>query len=131
MADRIQETKIMTDEGVTTETTRTTADERPVGEPASSMTARIIWFIASVIMTILALRFVLILLGANRGNTFVDFIYSISYPFARPFFGMFNYDLEYGVSRFELSTLVAIAVYALVATGLSYLATIRHKSTAL
>jgi hypothetical protein len=119
MADRMQTT--------TTETIHTDGATNKATEPASSTAARLIWFIASVIISLLALRFILILLGANRGNVFVDFIYTISYPFAWPFFGMFNYDLEYGVSRFELSTLIAIAVYALLAAGLSYLVTIRRR----
>lgn len=92
----------------------------------SSLAARIVWFIAGVLLTILALRFVLVLLGANRTNGFADFVYSISHPFAAPFFSLFNYDLNYGVSHFELSTLVAMAVYALVAYGIAKLVTIRH-----
>lgn len=116
-------------EPATTETTRTTTDQvdtRPVEQRPASIAARVVWFIAGVILTLLAFRFVLILLGANEGSGFVDFIYSASYPFAAPFFGIFGYDLEYGVSRIEISTLVAMAVYAIFAAGLARLLTIKY-----
>jgi hypothetical protein len=77
---------------------------------------------------LLAFRFVLVLLGANPGSGFVDFIYTVSRPFAAPFFGIFGYQLDYGHSRVELSTLVAIAVYALVAYGIARLLTIRQRA---
>jgi uncharacterized protein YggT (Ycf19 family) len=92
----------------------------------SSTAARIVWFVAGVVLTLLAFRFVLILLGAVSSNPFAHFIYSVSYPFAAPFFGLFGYELRYGVSRLEISTLVAMAVYALVAYGIARLVTIRQ-----
>ena len=76
---------------------------------------------------LLALRFVLLLLGASTASPFVNFIYNISYPFAWPFFGMFGYKVEYGVSKVEISTLVAMAVYALIAGVIARLATIRQR----
>lgn len=112
---------VLRDRVVTTQTAPGT-----VVEPRSYAAARVIWFIAGVIITLLALRFLFLLLGANRGSGFVDFIYTMSYPFAAPFYGMFNYQSMYGVGRFEISTLVAIAVYALAAAGLARLITIRH-----
>ncbi|MBC7581865.1 YggT family protein [Aeromicrobium sp.] len=87
---------------------------------------RIIWFITGVVLTLLAFRFVLILLGANQANGFVNFIYSLSHPFAAPFFGIFSYDQTLGVAKFELSTLVAMLVYSLVAFGIVRLLTIRR-----
>ncbi len=77
--------------------------------------ARIVYFISGVITALLALRFVFALLGANPSNAFANFIYTASRPFVAPFFGLFNYQSHYGVSRFELETLIAMAVYALVA----------------
>ena len=130
MAQRIQQEKTTSADGVTTQTTRAVTDEgmaaNTTREPESFVAARVVWYIAGVITTLLALRFVLALLGANKGNGFVDFIYNVSHPFAAPFFGIFNYQTQYGVSKFELSTLVAIVVYLLVAWGLARLVTIRH-----
>jgi uncharacterized protein YggT (Ycf19 family) len=78
------------------------------------------------LLVLLAFRFALVLMGANPANGFANFIYTVSHPFAAPFFGLFGYSLRYGVSRVELSTLVAIAVYALVAFGIARLVTIRQ-----
>ena len=85
---------------------------------------RVIWYLAGVILVLLALRFVLLLLGANDTNGFVSFIYTVSGLFAAPFYGIFSYEPSYGKSVFEVSTLVAMAVYALVAWGIAKLATL-------
>lgn len=112
-----------------TKTTRV-VDDDSVDNIASPMTmaARVVWFIAGVIETLLGLRFILILLGANASNGFVNFIYNTSEPLARPFFGIFNYTLNYGVARVEISTLVAMAVYALIAYGITRLLLIGRAS---
>ena len=85
---------------------------------------RVIWYVAGVIIVLLVLRMVLQLMGANNSAGFVHFIYSVSGVFAAPFFGIFSYSPKYGSSYFEVSTLVAVAVYALVAWGIGKLATI-------
>ncbi|HSX36419.1 MAG TPA: hypothetical protein VLH84_05810 [Patescibacteria group bacterium] len=89
---------------------------------------RIVWYLDGIITVILGARFVLALLGANPANAFANFVYSISRPFVAPFFSLFSYRLEYGVSRFELYTLVAMAVYALVAYAITRLITINHPT---
>ncbi len=117
----------------TTQTGDSVATTQEVHEPAAerahkqNVVARVVWFIAGVINVILAFRFVFVLLGANSASGFANFIYNISHPFAAPFFGIFGYTARYGVSRFEISTLVAIAVYSLVAFGIARLATITQE----
>ena len=119
---RVDQTTTRTDDSVTT--------AQEVHEPAQqrahkqSVVARLVWFIAGVINVLLAFRFLFVLLGANSANSFANFIYSASHPFAAPFFGLFGYATHYGVSRVEFSTLVAIIVYSLVAYGISRLVTI-------
>jgi hypothetical protein len=90
-------------------------------EESSVMAARIVNVIGTVIMVLLLLRFVLMLFGANRGNVVVDLVYNLSYPFALPFFGMFRYQVNYGFSRFEFETLIAIAVYGFITWLIVYL----------
>lgn len=90
----------------------------------SNIASRIVWYIAGVILALLAFRFILALLGANRDNGFADLIFSASYPFVAPFFTLFSYDLDYGVSRVEVFTLVAMAVYTAVAYAISKLVSI-------
>lgn len=106
-----------------TEVTRTVrddnADAAPVatedrrGPDGATLAERIVYLVGGILLILLAMRVLLSLLGANRENAFADFVYGITYPFAAPFFGLFGYDVSYGVSRFEIETVVAIIVYAL------------------
>lgn len=89
---------------------------------------RIVWYIAGVIIALLAIRIILLLLGANDASGFVSFVYGLSAIFAAPFYGIFSYQPAYGVSTLELSSLVAIAVYALVAWGIAKLATLTKSN---
>lgn len=117
---------------VETETTphETMREERPVtprDDHKMNVADRIIWLIIGTLMGLLALRFLLRLLGANPNNGFADFIYSISQPFAAPFFGLFNYTADLGQGRFEFETLVAILVYALLGWLLSKIVTVGKR----
>lgn len=132
MAEQIrQEREVDSDGLATSKTTRVVDDTVPASEKRVDSTitaARVVWFIADVLLVLLAFRFFLVLLGANQGSAFVDFIYDVSRPFVAPFFGIFDYRLEYGVSRVELGTLVAMAVYALIAFGITRLLTIKRPN---
>lgn len=89
-----------------------------------TIVARIIAFITSAILAVLAVRFVFVLLGANPSNGIANFVYSISEPLVSPFFSLFNYEFVNGTARFEGFTLVAMLIYALVGYGLARLMTI-------
>ena len=128
MAERIQQVRPVRDEPEavrTTEVVEDPVDPRVVDTP--NLAARIVWYIAGVLLALLAIRFILALLGANRANGFANFIYTTSHPFVAPFFSLFNYDLRYNVAHFESYTLVAMAVYALVAYGIAKLVTINRR----
>ena len=128
LAEReVQETTVQSGNAV--ETTQQIRDPRADENYHKDVASRIVGFIAGVLLSLLALRFVFALLGANTGNAFANFIYSVTYPFVAPFFGMFGYDFTAGVSRFEAFTLVAIAIYALLAYGISKLVNITRRTT--
>lgn len=91
---------------------------------------RIVYYLGGVIITLLALRLVLLLLAANQGSPFVDFVYALSGFFAWPFYGIFSYEPSYGQSVFEISSVVAIVVYALVTVGLGKLFTLTSSRDA-
>ena len=78
---------------------------------------RITYFVSGMLEIILLLRLIFRLLGANQGSTFVMFLYNLSHVFVAPFNGIFN-DQALGRSVFEISTLIAMLVYALVAWGI-------------
>lgn len=125
--NRVRETQTTTTQSVPVETV---AEERPVtaqSDHRMNVAERVIWLVFGIIMGLLALRFLLRLLGANPNNGFADFIYTISEPFAAPFFGLFSYDANLAQGRFEFETLVAILVYALLAWLLAKIFTLGKR----
>ncbi len=72
---------------------------------------RIVWFVVSVIIAVIALRFVLLALAANQENAFASFVYGLSGIFVAPFLGLFGAEPTFGTSYYESASLVAIAVY--------------------
>jgi len=90
---------------------------------------RVVYFIAGVIIAFLAVRIILLMLAANQGSGFVDFVYAVGGFFASPFYGIFNYTPSYGQFVFEISSVVAIIIYALVAWGLGKLFTLTSSRT--
>jgi hypothetical protein len=78
----------------------------------------ITYFLLSVLEVILLLRFIFRLLGANQGNAFITFLYNLSHVFVAPFNGIFNDQTIGNASVFEVSTIIAALVYALIAWGI-------------
>lgn len=112
---------------VTTTTTKETTAPAGRGLYGQTILTNVIWFIAGVIVILLGFRFILALLGANPQNGFANFIYTTSHPFAAPFFGLFNYNYRYGISHFEIYTLVAIVVYLVIAWLLTALINLNRR----
>ena len=83
---------------------------------------RTLSFCFSVLEVVLALRLLFRLLGANTENGFITLLYGLSHVFVSPFNGMFNDQALGNHSVLEVSTLIAIALYALIAWGLVALA---------
>ena len=73
-----------------------------------------IYLLFGILEGLLGIRFVLGLLGANPAAGFAQFIYSITQPFLAPFIGLFG-TARSGGSVFDVSILVAIVIYALIA----------------
>lgn len=116
--------EVVTDTEPTVHRSTVVDDRRP---SKGTFLARLVWYITGVILALLALRIIFQLLGANEDNGFVSFIYGLSGFFATPFFGMFSYEPSYGVSYFEVSTLVAMVIYALIGYGLARLFTLNSR----
>lgn len=81
-------------------------------------TYQVIWYILGVIEILLTFRVLLKMLGANINSPFVSLIYIITDPLAGPFNGIFGVGVNQQGALFEWSTLVAMAVYALIAYAL-------------
>lgn len=128
MAEDIQSVRETTTRtGDTVQKNTEVINPRSEREHQQNVVARIIWFVASILLVLLAFRFLLSLLGANAANAIASFVYSTSQPFVSPFFSLFRYDdYAYGVSRFEVYTLIAIAFYTLLAWGIARLFTLNR-----
>jgi hypothetical protein len=81
---------------------------------AAFRVSQIIYWVFGLIIGLIAIRFVLKLLGANPQAGFAEFIYGITAMLVAPFVGLFGNPQASG-SVFEVQSLVAIIVYALVA----------------
>lgn len=95
---------------------------------SSVFVARLVMFIFGVIIAFIALRFVLLMLAANQGSAFVDFVYGVSGIFVAPFYGIFGNTPQFGASVIDVSSIVAIIVYALIAWAITSLVTIGSRN---
>lgn len=103
---------------------QTVATDRRVDR--NLLAARLVRYITGVIIALLALRVVLLLLGANQASPFVALVYALSGVFAWPFYGIFSYEPSYGQSTFDISSLFAILIYALIGSGIAKLLTLNR-----
>ncbi len=88
-----------------------------VRAPIEAVMSRVVWFVFGVIEVLIAIRFVLKLLGANPEAGFVRMVHGVSGVFMAPFDTIFGTQRVAG-AVFEWSALVAIAIYALIAWGI-------------
>ena len=79
---------------------------------------QVVWYILGIIEVLLVFRFILKLLAANPSAGFSEFIYGASYIFVAPFLTVFSRTQIVSGSYFEWSTLLAIIVYWIIASGI-------------
>lgn len=75
---------------------------------------QLIYWVFGLIEGLIAIRLVLKALGANQAAGFAEFIYGITAPLVAPFVNLFS-NPSYANSVLELSSIIALIVYALVA----------------
>ena len=81
---------------------------------AAARLAQLVYWVFGLIEGLIAIRLVLKALGANPAAGFSSFIYGITAPLIAPFTGLFS-NPSYQNSVLELSSIVALIVYALAA----------------
>ncbi|MCR4334579.1 MAG: YggT family protein [Patescibacteria group bacterium] len=82
-------------------------------------TYQVVWYFLGVIEVLLGFRIILKIFGADPYSGFANLIYSLSSPFALPFFGVLRISTATTTgSLIEWSTLVGMAVYWIVAYGI-------------
>lgn len=87
--------------------------EAPVS--GTDRACQIVYLIFGIIEVLIGIRIVLKLLAANPSAGFSSFIYGITGPLVGPFLGVFNTPSGSNGSVFELSSVLAIIVYVLLA----------------
>ena len=109
--DRREETVVTQQPGyaATEQVTRDVAAERRM---QMFQVTRIIWTILGLLEIFLGIRFVLHLIGANAASGFAQFVYGVTGPFMAPFVGLVSTPSA-GATTFEVTALIAMAVYAL------------------
>jgi hypothetical protein len=76
--------------------------------------SQIVYLVLGVLESLIAIRLVLRLLGANPEAGFTSLIYGVTAPFVAPFTGVFPNPAGFG-SVLELSSVLALVVYPLLA----------------
>ena len=91
---------------------------------------RVVGLIFGVMIALIALRILLLALGANEGNALVDGIYGITEPLVAPFRGVFSMDevRPTGASVFDIAALVAIVGWSLLALLITAILRIPSRS---
>jgi hypothetical protein len=85
---------------------------------------QVVYFIASAIAILIMIRFALLALGANMATGFGNLIATVTNPLVLPFSGLFSTPATDGGSVFEISSLVAVGVYFLLAWAIVKIATL-------
>ena len=113
--DRREETVITQQPGFATteQTVRDVAAERRIN---IFQVTRLIWAVLTLLEVMLALRFLLKLVGANAASGFGTFVYGATALLVLPFNGLLS-SWSAGESVLEVTTLVAMAIYALLFWG--------------
>lgn len=116
--DRREETLITRHPGyaATEQIVRDVAAERRMGLFKIN---RIMWSLLAFLEILLAFRFVLRMIGANPNSGFAMFMYGLTGVFVGPFNGLVTTPTS-GGAPLEITTLIAMAVYALIFWGLAY-----------
>jgi len=76
--------------------------------------ANVIYVVFAVVDGLIAIRFLLKLLAANPEAGFAQLIYGVTAPLMAPFVGLLGTPAASNGSQLEVTSLVAIVVYALV-----------------
>jgi|AntAceMinimDraft_9_1070365.scaffolds.fasta_scaffold32011_2 hypothetical protein len=86
-----------------------------------SLLFKILYALDLLIEASIVMRIILLILGANQSNTFVSWIYDISTMFITPFEGIIAQSIQIDNFTMELTPLVALVFYIVIAFVLSEL----------
>ena len=84
---------------------------------ATFKVTQVIWLLLGLLEAVLALRFVFKLIAVNATNPFATLLYNVTNLFVAPFKSLVGAPAAYGMVL-EISTIIAMLVYLLIAWGL-------------
>jgi hypothetical protein len=97
---------------------RTTEHEQGSEQRAATFKAtQLIWLLLGLLEVVLALRFVFKLIAVNAANPFATLLYNVTNLFVAPFASLTGAPAAAGMVL-EISTLIAMIVYLLIAWGI-------------
>jgi hypothetical protein len=106
------------------EEVRTTQHEQGSEQRVATFKAtQIIWLLVGLLEAGLALRFVFKLIGVNGTNPFATLVYNVTNLFVAPFASLTGAPAAAGMVL-EISTIIAMLVYLLLAWGLERIVTV-------
>jgi hypothetical protein len=105
--------------------------ESSVSRDASPLATwiNVIYIVLAVTDGLIAIRFVLKLLAANPEAGFARLVYGVTAPLVAPFTGLLGNPASTAGNQFEVTSLAAMAVYALVAWLLTRIARLVFNRT--
>lgn len=116
--DRREETVVTQQPGYAT-TEQVTHDVAAERRQTWFLGNRIMWSFVGLLEILLGLRFMLKLIAANPDSGFAAFIYGITNPFILPFETLIGTPSSGGMSL-EVTTLIAMFIYALIFWGITH-----------
>ena len=81
----------------------------------SARLSQLVWLFAGLIVIVIGFRVVLMMVAANAANLFAQFIYNLSWWFVAPFSGLVAAPPLANGGTFEISSLIAMLVYIILA----------------
>lgn len=101
---------------------RTTAHEQgSEGRVTTFKVTQLIWLLVGLLEAVLGLRFIFKLIGVNAANAFASLLYNVTDLFVAPFASLTGAPAAGGMVL-EVSTLIAMIVYALIGWVLARIA---------
>ncbi|MBI5667567.1 MAG: YggT family protein [Chloroflexi bacterium] len=119
--DRREQVRVDRSPGGAVRRQRVVRDEGAERQNTIARINQIIWIIFGIIIGLIAFRIVLRLIVANPEATFAQFVYSVTDVFLWPFFGLTATPTTTTGVAFEVSSVIAMVVYALAAWVLTLL----------
>jgi hypothetical protein len=92
---------------------RVSVDYAAERQASLNRVSQAIGFVFGVIEALIGIRVILRMIGANPDNAFAQFIYNVTAPLVAPFVGLTGTP-AFGTSALEISSLIAMLVYALI-----------------